>query len=87
MGLYIRLTICVTCHNSLCHRGVLTFSLLLLQLWYILIMSSKGGRPQDVIWEHFLKVKKGDKLLAKCVQCDLEQQPKVLRMKAHWSIC
>ena len=31
------------------------------------IMANKGGRPQDVDWEHFVRVTKYGKRLARCV--------------------
>ena len=51
-------------------------------------MANKGGRPQDGVWEHFVRVTKDGKKLARCVSCGYEMTfPKVNRMKKHWEKC
>ena len=35
-------------------------------------MANKGGRPQDGVWEHFVRVTKDGKKLARCVSCGYE---------------
>ena len=46
-----------------------------------------GGRPKDIIWEHFMKVEVGGKLFARCNYCSHQQSIKACRMKTHYSKC
>lgn len=51
-------------------------------------MANKGGRPTNLIWQHFLSVIKDGKKVAKCSSCGHEMiTPKPERMKKHWEKC
>ena len=47
-------------------------------------MTYKGGRPQNLIWEKFLRVTKEGKTTAKCLRCSHEMANSVERMQKHW---
>ena len=47
----------------------------------------KGGRPRDIIWEHFVSVTVAGKEYAKCKLCDNQQLPKACRLKLHYVKC
>ena len=47
-------------------------------------MANKGGRPQALIWEKFVKVTRDGKSLARCSVCEHELVSRPERMTKHW---
>ena len=50
-------------------------------------MANKGGRPQALIWEKFLKVTRNGKTLARCSVCEHELVNRPERMTKHSEKC
>ena len=51
------------------------------------VKMNKGGRSQDTVWEHFLRVDVGGKTYARCKICGNQQANKASRLRAHYTKC
>ena len=66
LGTDIHFSFCI----EQCHISITKSSCWLCIVEYsFAVMANKGGRPQDPVWEHFVRVTNEGKLLARCVSC------------------
>ena len=48
---------------------------------------NKGGRPQNKIWDKFIRIDEHSKIKAKCKKCHQIYSNKVSRLKMHYDKC